>query len=166
MEVFSLSNTCFVPEKCFFHCLSVWRFVSRRAHPRRLVWIPPLARRRADRAGRHRPVCWSELATMLGAAVARTPQLAAAPGTCSSGAHPPPAMSFRVLSAHAPLGRKTLLSPAGMTRLSEHIMRVSDVMCFSAVTITRLGARMARRQRDSTSVLASGGSGSSSVACS
>ena len=36
------------------------------------------------------------------------------------------------------LGRKTVLSPADMTRLSEHIMRVSDVLRFSAVTITSL----------------------------
>ena len=38
----------------------------------------------------------------------------------------------------APLGRKTLLSPADMTRLSEHILRVTDVLCLSAVTIRGL----------------------------
>ena len=38
----------------------------------------------------------------------------------------------------APLGRKTLLSPADMTQLSEHIMRVTGVLCFSAVTIKSL----------------------------
>ena len=38
----------------------------------------------------------------------------------------------------APLGRKTLLSPADTTRLSEHIMRVTDVLCLSAVTIRGL----------------------------
>ena len=32
-------------------------------------------------------------------------------------------------------GRRTLLSPADMTRLSEHIMKVTDVLCLSAVTI-------------------------------
>ena len=36
------------------------------------------------------------------------------------------------------LGRKTLLSPADMTRLNEHITRVSDVLCLSAVTISSL----------------------------
>ena len=38
----------------------------------------------------------------------------------------------------APLGRKTLLSPADMTRLGEHIMRVTDVLSLSAVTIRGL----------------------------
>ena len=38
----------------------------------------------------------------------------------------------------APLGRRTLLSPADMTRPSEHIMRVSGVVCLSAVTIRGL----------------------------
>ena len=33
------------------------------------------------------------------------------------------------------LGRKTLLSPADTTRLSEYILRVTDVLCLSAVTI-------------------------------
>ena len=32
-------------------------------------------------------------------------------------------------------GKRTLLSPADTTRLSEHIMRVTDVLCLSAVTI-------------------------------
>ena len=35
-------------------------------------------------------------------------------------------------------GRRTLLSPADMTRLSEHIMKVTDVLCLSAVTIRGL----------------------------
>ena len=35
-------------------------------------------------------------------------------------------------------GRRCLLSPADMTRLSEHIMRVTDVLCLSAVTIRGL----------------------------
>ena len=35
----------------------------------------------------------------------------------------------------APLGKKTLLSPADVTRLSEHIMRVTDVLCLSGLTI-------------------------------
>ena len=35
----------------------------------------------------------------------------------------------------APLGRRTLLTPADTTRLSEHIMKVTDVVCLSAVTI-------------------------------
>ena len=35
----------------------------------------------------------------------------------------------------APLGRRTLLTPANTTRLSEHIMRITDVLCMSAVTI-------------------------------
>ena len=38
----------------------------------------------------------------------------------------------------APFGRKTLLSPADVTKLSEHIMRVTDVMCLSAVTVRGL----------------------------
>ena len=38
----------------------------------------------------------------------------------------------------APLGRRTLLTPADMTRLSEHIMQVTDVLCLSAVTIRSL----------------------------
>ena len=37
-----------------------------------------------------------------------------------------------------PLGRKSMLSPADMTRLSEHIMRITDVLCLSAVTLQRL----------------------------
>ena len=45
-----------------------------------LIWIPP---RVTTCAGRHRPVCWSELATTQVAAVRRTPQRAAAVGTCS-----------------------------------------------------------------------------------
>ena len=36
------------------------------------------------------------------------------------------------------LGRRTLLSPADTTRQSEHIMRVTDVLCLSAVTIRGL----------------------------
>ena len=40
--------------------------------------------------------------------------------------------------AEAPLGRRTLLPSADMIRLSEHIMRVSDVLCLSAVTIRSL----------------------------
>ena len=36
------------------------------------------------------------------------------------------------------LGRRTLLSPADMTRLGEHIMRVTDVLCLSAATIRGL----------------------------
>ena len=35
----------------------------------------------------------------------------------------------------AALSRKTLLSPADMTRLSEHILRVTDVLCLSGLTI-------------------------------
>ena len=35
-------------------------------------------------------------------------------------------------------GRRTLLSPADMTQLSEHIMKVTDVLCLSAVTIRGL----------------------------
>ena len=38
----------------------------------------------------------------------------------------------------APLGRRSMLSPADMTRLSEHIMEVTDVLCLSAVTIRGL----------------------------
>ena len=49
-----MSNKCFVPAKCF----------STASRSRLL-----LARRRAGRAGRHRPVCWSELATTQAAAV-------------------------------------------------------------------------------------------------
>ena len=33
------------------------------------------------------------------------------------------------------LGRRSMLSPADTTRLSEHIMKVTDVLCLSAVTI-------------------------------
>ena len=44
----------------------------------------------------------------------------------------------RSTPAAAPLGRITLLSPTDVTRLSEHMMRVSDVLCFSAVTIRSL----------------------------
>ena len=36
------------------------------------------------------------------------------------------------------LGRKTLLSPADTTRLGEYIMKVTDVLCLSAVTIRGL----------------------------
>ena len=38
----------------------------------------------------------------------------------------------------APLGRRSMLTPADMTRLSEHIMQVTDVLCLSAVTIRSL----------------------------
>ena len=38
----------------------------------------------------------------------------------------------------APLGRKTSISPANTTRLSEHILRVSDVLCLGTVTIHSL----------------------------
>ena len=38
----------------------------------------------------------------------------------------------------APLGRIILLSPGDKTRLSEHILRVTDVLCLSAVTIRGL----------------------------
>ena len=38
----------------------------------------------------------------------------------------------------APLGRNGLVSPADITLLSEHIMRVTDVLCLSAVTIRSL----------------------------
>ena len=41
-------------------------------------------------------------------------------------------------SAAAPHGRKSLLSPADMTRLGDHIMRVTDVLRPSAVTIRGL----------------------------
>ena len=34
-----------------------------------------------------------------------------------------------------PLGRRSMLTPADTTRLSEHIMKVTDVLCLSAVTI-------------------------------
>ena len=49
----------------------------------------------------------------------------------------------------APLGMKTLLSPADTSRLSEHIMRVSDVLGLSAVTIRSL-CTIGSTQRDST----------------
>ena len=64
----------------------------------------------------------------------------------------------------APLGRKTLLSPADMTRRSEHIMRVTDVLCLSAVTVRRLVHEWLDAE-DSTSVPASGGADSFCVAC-
>ena len=35
----------------------------------------------------------------------------------------------------APLGRRSMLSPADTTRHSEHIMRVTDVFCSSAITV-------------------------------
>ena len=35
-------------------------------------------------------------------------------------------------------GRRSMLSPADTTRLSEHIMKVTDVLCLSAVTIRSL----------------------------
>ena len=45
----------------------------------------------------------------------------------------------RTAPAEATLGRRTLLSPADMTRLSEYIMLVTDVLCLRAMTIK--GAR-------------------------
>ena len=60
------------------------------------------SRRRAGRARRHRPVCWSELATrQVHEADARSAQLAAALGTSSSGPHhePPRASSWYPLAA-------------------------------------------------------------------
>ena len=39
----------------------------------------------------------------------------------------------------APLGRKSMLSPADTTRFSEHILKVTDVLCLSAVTVVRPG---------------------------
>ena len=44
----------------------------------------------------------------------------------------------RSAPAAAQLCRKTLLSPAKLTRLSDHIMRATDVLCLSAVTIRGL----------------------------
>ena len=43
----------------------------------------------------------------------------------------------------APLGRRRMLSPADTTRLSEHIMKVTDVLCLSARMARRRGARRA-----------------------
>ena len=45
----------------FFHCLSMQHFVSRRSSSS--VDLDSFLARRADRAGRHRLVCWSVLAT-------------------------------------------------------------------------------------------------------
>ena len=61
-------------------------------------------------------------------------------------------------------GRRTLLSPADTTRLSEHIMRVTDVLCLSAVTI-HVGARVARRRGARRASPATAGSSSSCMAC-
>ena len=41
----------------------------------------------------------------------------------------------RSAPAEVPLGRRTLLSPADMTRLSEHFARVTAALCLSVVTI-------------------------------
>ena len=46
-----------------------------------------------------------------------------------------------------------MLSPADATRLSEHIMKVTDVLCLSAVTIRR-GTRRASQQNVGMGALA------------
>ena len=49
-----------------------------------------------------------------------------------------PNTPYRSEPRAAPLGRKTLFSPADMTRLSEYILRVTDALCLSLVTIRSL----------------------------
>ena len=58
----------------------------------------------------------------------------------------------------ARFGRKSLLSPVDMTRLSEHNTQLTDILCLSDMTIRSL-------VHDKTSVPASGGSSSSCVPC-
>ena len=93
-----------------------------------LSW-PPHKRRRS--AGRH------QLAAALGNVLSRS----------TSYHHELPhgvPLAAAWLVAEGPLGRKIFLSPADTTRLSEHILRVTDVLCFSAMTIRGLFARKAR----------------------
>ena len=60
------------------------------------------------------------------------------PGMCDGINHSTPYRWKRSSPQAAPHGRKTLLSPADMTRLSEHILRVTDVLCLRAATIRGL----------------------------
>ena len=62
-------------------------------------------------------------------------------------------------------GRKSMLSPADMTRLSEHIMRITDVLCPQCCNSTAPCARMARRNGASTCAPVESGSESSCTAC-
>ena len=81
---FPLSNKCFVPAKCFS---TATRCSASSASdlPRQLIWHPPRATR-----GPSGPPLRCLLATSQAVAVARTPRLAAALGTCSAGAPPAP----------------------------------------------------------------------------
>ena len=158
----------------FFHCPSMQRFVSMRSSS-----PVDLDSSSLDDVRTERPAI--ALSTRQAAAVARTPELAAALGTCFS-SPPPSAPAWcpltaaslvatrrnhrpscatgsstfcykwktvqrlyprmfdginhstpyrwkRTSSRAAPLGRKTLLSPADVTQLSEHILRVTNVLC-------------------------------------
>ena len=60
------------------------------------------------------------------------------PGTCNGINQNTPHRWKRSGPRAAPLGMKTLLSLADMIPLSEHIMRVTDVLCLSTVTIRGL----------------------------
>ena len=68
---------------------------------------------------------------------ASTSSSGCAPG-CSTGSTRTLPTAGNGASPAAPLGRKTLLSPADMTRLSEQILRVTDALCLSSVTIRGL----------------------------
>ena len=77
------------------------------------------SRRRAGRARRHRPVCWSELANrQVHEADARSAQPAAALGTSSSGPHhePPRAPAGHQLAAPGLVATRRSHRPAAHTR--------------------------------------------------
>ena len=79
----------------------------------------PASRRRAGRARRHRPVCWSELASrQVHEADARSAQPAAALGTSSSGPHhePPRAPAGHQLAAPGLVATRRSHRPAAHTR--------------------------------------------------
>ena len=211
----------FTLKQVLFHCLSMLRCVSKRSSLS--VDLASSSLGRAGRAGRHCPVCWSELATSQTATVRWTPQLGeralqehilqnqellhgvrlllpgwwrlgetiARPRShtrrsstpalfvpkrqhCKTLENPCRPHRARLVPRHVgpvenrtamghaavhvrgpalvprdirrdqpehsvPLEtERTLLSPTDMTRLSDHIMRVSGVLCLSAVTIRGL----------------------------
>ena len=86
-------------------------------------------RRRASRAGRHRPVCWLELATrQVHEDAPRSAQLAAALGTSSAGAH----HEITTTSRRHPLAAPGLMATRGSHRPTAHTRGVrlhQDALC-------------------------------------
>ena len=137
----------FCSSKVYFHCLSMQRFVSKRSSSS-VDLDSSSRRRRAGRAGRHRPVCWSELATSQTAAVGGTLQLAAAVGTVLFRSTSSTTMSSRMVSAYS--GRAggnpgDTIDPRPLTH--EEIAHVSTPCAASGHPSHCTRRRRAQRQR-------------------